>query len=69
MIKPTTVLEDTSKKILNTEYVNEFRYESTDSSIATVDADDKITAVSKGTCYIRVFAINGVSAQVKVKVK
>ncbi|MBO4416093.1 MAG: InlB B-repeat-containing protein [Lachnospiraceae bacterium] len=69
-IKAATVLEDASKKILDGDHVpDEFRYESSDSSIATVDANGVITAVSKGTCTIRVFAMNGISAQVKVTVK
>ena len=68
-IKATTVLEDPSKKMLDDDHAPEFRYESLDSNIATVDADGVITAVSKGTCYIRVFAVNGLSVQVKVKVK
>ena len=68
-IKATTVLEDPSKKMLDDGHAPEFRYESLDSSIATVDTEGVITAVSKGTCYIRVFAVNGLSVQVKVKVK
>ncbi|MCR5323353.1 MAG: Ig-like domain-containing protein [Lachnospiraceae bacterium] len=69
-IKAATVLEDTSKKILDGDHVpDEFRYESLDTRIATVDANGTITAVSKGTCMIRGFAMNGISVQVKVTAK
>ncbi|MBO4910096.1 MAG: Ig-like domain-containing protein [Lachnospiraceae bacterium] len=44
-------------------------YESSDPAIATVSSKGKIKAVSAGTCYIYVYAQNGVSTKVKIKVK
>ncbi|MDO4476085.1 MAG: Ig-like domain-containing protein [Lachnospiraceae bacterium] len=45
------------------------RYESSDPSVATVSKTGKITAKKKGTCYIYVFAQNGMYQKVKVTVK
>ncbi|MDO4475895.1 MAG: Ig-like domain-containing protein [Lachnospiraceae bacterium] len=45
------------------------RYESSNSAVATVDSKGKITARGKGTCYITVYAQNGVYVRVKVTVK
>ena len=44
-------------------------FESSDTSVATVNAKGKVKAVGKGSCVIYVYAQNGVSAAVKVKVK
>ena len=44
-------------------------YESTDPSVASVSAKGKIKAVGKGACYVYVFAQNGVSDRVKVRVR
>ena len=44
-------------------------YESSNTSVATVTAKGKIKAVGKGTCYVYVYAQNGVMKQVKVTVK
>ena len=45
------------------------RYESTDSSVAEVSPDGKITAKGKGTAAIYVYAQNGVYDTVNVKVR
>lgn len=45
------------------------RYESTNKSIATIDSKGKITAKAKGTCYVYVYAQNGVYKKIKVTVK
>ncbi|HEX3076662.1 MAG TPA: hypothetical protein VHQ24_07360, partial [Lachnospiraceae bacterium] len=45
------------------------RYESTNKVIATVNSSGQITAKAKGTCYIYVYAQNGVSIKIKVTVK
>lgn len=44
-------------------------YESTNTSIATVDKNGKIKALSKGSCYIYVYAQNGIFARIHVTVK
>ena len=66
-INPTLVLENSKKK--GVEHVAKFRYQSTNTSVATVDANGKITAVGKGTCTIYIFANNGKLKSVKVTVK
>ena len=45
------------------------QYESTDTNIATVNAKGVITGKAKGTCYVYVYAMNGVSKKIKVTVK
>jgi hypothetical protein len=45
------------------------RYESSDTKVAKVNKNGKITAKKKGTCTIYVYAQNGVYKKVKVKVK
>jgi hypothetical protein len=66
-IKPTLVLQNSKKKGI--EHVAKFRYQSTNTAVATVDANGKITAVGKGTCTIYIFANNGKLKSVKVTVK
>ena len=45
------------------------QYESTDTNIATVNSKGVIKGKSKGTCYVYVYAMNGVSKKIKVTVK
>ena len=45
------------------------RYESTNKEIATVNSNGKITAKGKGTCYLYVYAQNGVYVKIKLTVK
>ncbi|MGN0488269.1 MAG: Ig-like domain-containing protein [Ruminococcus sp.] len=56
-----------SKKNVKTHV--KLRYESTNTKIATVTSKGKITAKKKGTCYVYVYAQNGVCKKVKVTVK
>ena len=44
-------------------------YESTNKEIATVNSKGKITAKGKGTCYVYVYAQNGVYLKIKLTVK
>ena len=44
------------------------RYMTSNKKVATVNSSGKITAKGKGTCYIYVYAHNGVSKKVKVTV-
>lgn len=57
-----------SKKLKVKKYAG-LRYESTNEKIATVSRSGKITAKSRGTCYIYAYAQNGVYKKIKVKVK
>lgn len=66
-INATTVKLKKSKKLIKD--VSEFRYSTTNNKIATVNRRGIITANKKGTCYIYVYAINGVSKKIKVIVK
>ncbi len=66
-IKPTLVLQKKNKKAV--EHVAKFRYQSTNTAVATVDKNGKIKAVGKGTCTIYIFANNGKLKSVKVTVK
>lgn len=68
-IKATTILVDPKKKQLSNAHATEFRYLSTDTSIAKVSKDGTVTGVSKGTCYIWVYSRNGLGVKVKVTVK
>ena len=45
------------------------RFESTNKSIATVDAKGKIVAKKKGSCYVFAYAQNGTFKKIKVTVK
>ena len=67
-IKADVKLEDEKKKMLASSAAD-LRYESTDTSVAKVSASGKITTVGKGTCYIRVHSLNGVTAKIKVTVE
>lgn len=67
-IKADVKLEDEKKKMLFSSAAD-LRYESTDTSVAKVSSSGKITAVGKGTCYIRVHSLNGVTAKIKVTVE
>ena len=67
-IKADVKLEDEKKKMLASSAAD-LRYESTDTSVAKVSASGKITTVGKGTCYIRVYSLNGVTAKIKVTVE
>lgn len=45
------------------------KYESSNSKVATVSSKGVITAKKKGTCYVYVYAQNGIYAKVKVTVR
>ena len=68
-IKAKIVLVDKKKKQLSDSHAPEFRYASSNTKVATVNKNGKITAVKKGTCYIYVYAKNGYAKKVKVTVK
>ena len=57
------------KRLMPKGHAPTLRYMTSDGAVATVNAKGKITAKGKGTCYITVYAHNGVSKKVKVTVK
>ena len=67
-LKLKTKLNPKSKKLKVKKHVGA-RYESTNNTIATVSGNGVIKANAKGTCYVYVYAQNGVFKKVKVTVK
>ena len=68
-ISAKLILSGKGKKQLGDNHDTEFRYASTNSNIASVDSNGKVKGVSQGSCYIYVYAINGLAKKVKVTVK
>ena len=70
-LKPKAVLENKKKKELPAKKhgTARFKYDSTDTSVATVSKSGKIKAVGKGTCEIWVYALSGASQKVTITVK
>ena len=57
-----------SKQKVST-HIAKFRYESSNTKIATVDKNGNVKAKKKGTVTIYVYAQNGLCKTVKIKVK
>ena len=68
-IKPSIVKLNKNKYLMPKKFAPTFRYMSSNEKIATVSSGGKVTAKGKGSCYIYVYAHNGVSKQVKVTVQ
>ena len=68
-IKPSIVKLNKNKYLMPKKFAPTFRYMSSNEKVATVSSGGKVTAKGKGTCYIYVYAHNGVSKQVKVTVQ
>ena len=68
-VKAKTVLVDKRKKQLSNAHAAQFRYASSNKSIATVDKKGKIKGIAKGSCTIYVYARNGYAKTVGVTVK
>ena len=66
-IKGKIVLENKKKKPVN--HVKKLRFKSSDESVATVTKSGKVKAKKKGTCWIYVYANNGMAKKVKITVK
>lgn len=62
-----TVDKKGTKKLTNC--VAKVRYYTTNSAVAKVNKNGKITAVSKGSCYIYVIVANGLAKKIKVTVR
>ncbi len=67
-IRAKVTLADKNKKHLPAWHAAKLRYKSSNKKIATVDKNGKIKGKKKGTCYIYVYAINGLMKKVKVTV-
>ena len=68
-IKAKSVLVSKKKKQLSDAHASQFRYASTDESIATVDKNGNVKGVSAGTTTVYVYARNGCAKTVSVTVK
>ncbi|MBR4759460.1 MAG: Ig-like domain-containing protein, partial [Lachnospiraceae bacterium] len=68
-IKAKTILVDKKKKQLTDAHAKEFRYASSDKSIATVNKKGRIKGVKAGKCTIYVYARNGYAKKISVTVK
>ena len=66
-IKASIVKKD--KKLPIIKHTQEFRYATSDSKVAVVSKNGKITAKGKGSCSIYVYAANGCAKRIKVVVK
>ncbi len=64
----TYKLEDTGKKELSDGHAAKFRYRSTNSKIAKVDKNGRITGVKEGKCKVFVYTRNGLSRKIAVTV-
>ena len=62
-------IKNNKKKIMNTGHSPYLRYLSSNKKIATVSKSGKITAKSKGECYVYTLAHNGIFKKIKVTVK
>ena len=58
-----------NRKLMPPQHVKQIRYLSTNKKVATVTKGGKIKAKKKGTCYIYVYAHNGISKKIKVIVR
>lgn len=68
-IKATVTKLKESKDFMPTSHAATLRYLSSNTKIATVNKSGKIKGKAKGTCYIYVYTVNGISKKVKVTVK
>jgi uncharacterized protein YjdB len=64
----TYKLEDTKKKELSDAHASKFRYRSTNSKIAKVDKNGRITGVNEGKCKVFVYTRNSLSRKIAVTV-
>ena len=68
-IKAKAVLVHPKRRQLSSGHAPQFRYSSTDKSVATVSRKGEITAKGKGACNVYVYARNGYAEKVDVTVK
>ncbi|SNU09461.1 Ig-like domain (group 2), partial [Lachnospiraceae bacterium] len=68
-IKASVTLAKKNKKHIDKSHGAKLRYKSSNTGIATVSKNGTIKGVSKGTCVIYVYSINGLMKKVRVTVK
>lgn len=68
-IEASVIKEFNNKELLSKRHRAALRYFSTNEDIAVVGPAGKVTGKNKGTCYIRVVALNGLERKVKIIVK
>ena len=68
-LKPAITKENSKKDLLPTGHGAYYRYVTTDSAVAAVDANGVITAKTPGTCIVCVIAQNGLAVRITVTVK
>ena len=67
VVRSSTKLENADKKPLL--HVREYRYDTSDETVAYVSGNGKVTAVKPGTCVIYVLANNGVYSKITITVE
>ena len=67
-LAPKLILKNSKKKLLPKKYAPKFRYATSDSRVATVDKNGKITTREKGSCSIFVYTVNGAPLKIDLKV-
>ena len=68
-IRASIVKQDKTKKLLSKGHGAKLTYVSTDTAVAKVSKNGKITAKKKGRCTIYVYALNGKCTKMKVTVR
>lgn len=68
-IKATVNKANNKKSLLKSKHVAKCRYKSSNTKVATVSANGKITAKAKGVCAVYVYAQNGCTKKLTVTVK
>ncbi|WP_081677435.1 Ig-like domain-containing protein [Butyrivibrio sp. WCD3002] len=66
-MKASVKLADKKKKLPKN--AAKLRYVSSDEAIATVDKKGAVKGVNSGTCFVYVFAVNGLAKKVEIIVK
>ena len=67
-LAPKLTLFKAGRKALGTNHAAKFRFKTSDSKVATVNAKGVIKATGKGACYVYTYAANGVYCKTKVTV-
>ena len=57
------------RKLMSAKHTAKLRYMSSNTKIVTVTKNGTIKAVGKGTCYVYIYAHNGVSKRIRITVK
>ena len=68
-LKVKNVKQSRSKQLLPKSHGAALRYVSSDENVASITSKGTIKAKGEGTCYIYIFALNGVNKKVEVTVK